>query len=173
MFIFFCFVLNSCFNHDEGWTPCLSLYPLPSNDLSQIIILKDGDTIEVIKEFDYVIAYCNTYNITYNADDVTSVEIYKNNNSDHDSGYYLYFSFKGYGTGNYTSNVILTFKQFDKNYLSDKSQIEITKYEDVWDLIEGNFADDFIYENDTIFVSCRFSALRWCAGGNRNGSQIK
>jgi hypothetical protein len=151
-------------------------YPRPSNDLSQIIFIKNGDTTKIIKEFNYVIAYYG--DITYNVDDFTSVELnYKYNYSsdDGDSGYYLYFSFKGYRTGDYTSNITLSFQQsyYSKDYLSDKSQIKITKYEDVWGLVEGNFADNFIYENDsisdTIFISCRFSALRWCDGGNRMG----
>jgi hypothetical protein len=190
LFIFLGFVLNSCPNYDEGMDPCYCPYTRPSNDLSEIIILKNNDTIEIIKEFDYVIAY---YDDCLSAS-LTHVEINTYDFNDDDFGYYLLFSFKGYktgDTGDYDSSIVfLCFKQpyphYDKCYSSDKSQIRITKYEDVWGLVEGNFADNLIPNDttykkvglvednliygkdsisDTIFVSCKFSALRWCDGG--------
>ena len=177
MFIFFCFVLNSCFEYDDGWCPCSSSYPRPSNDLSKIIILKNSDTIKIIKEFSWVIAYNSDnstfieldsnyyYNDYYHKDDYSGYRLM----CDYDEGRIGEFDITNAAIGLPSNNCLIgTYYYLLNDSLSTK--IYITKYEDVWGLVEGHFSGNFIYKkdtiSDTIFVSCKFSALRWCDGGN-------
>jgi|AntAceMinimDraft_16_1070373.scaffolds.fasta_scaffold99310_2 hypothetical protein len=185
LFIFFGFVLNSCFEYNDGWGPCSGSYPRPSNDLSQIIILKNSDTIKIIKDFSWVIAY-NSISTS------TLIELDSNYYNDcyhktDRSGFLLKCVYNGCGIGEFGEfdiiNATITFPSnnclidnclIDTTYylLNDSlsTKIHITKNEDVWGLVEGHFSGNFVYEkdtiSDTIFVSCKFSAFRWCDGGN-------
>lgn len=180
--IFIPILISACNRYYDEDDPCDHRIP-PISGTNYITFMNtNGDTLQYI-DCEEADAPCQVIASDYYNSE-TDVNLEYNNYFDKRTGHFqveplfngaLTFTVNLYlmdstNSGNYFITGLEIY--FDEGYYSgftyldnENTKLTITKFGDVFDKIEGSFFSSFINNNnidDTLNVSCQFSAIHWC-----------